>query len=61
MVTDLPVPEPPMTTSELALLDGQIDAVQHHFRAEALLDAAQLDLRGIGHLRHFENRTEVRR
>ena len=44
MVTDLPVPEPPMMTSEFALVDGEIDAVEHDLGPEALLHAAELDL-----------------
>ena len=58
MVTDLPVPEPPMITVEDCLLDREIDAVQHHLGAEALLDAAQFDF---GSRSCVWNRMAVRR
>ena len=32
--TDLPVPEPPITTSDFALADVEVDAVEHPLRAE---------------------------
>ena len=56
MVTDLPVPEPPMITSEDCWLDGQVHAVQHHLGAEALLDADELDFRRA----HLWNSSAVR-
>ena len=56
IVTDLPVPEPPMITSEDCLLDGQIDAVQHHLGAEALLDADAVRSLGCDHAVIVENR-----
>ena len=33
-ITDLPVPEPPMTTSERPLATARFDAVQHVLGAE---------------------------
>ena len=44
IVTDLPVPEPPMTTSDSPGSIVEIDAVEHDLRPEAFLDAAQFDL-----------------
>ena len=35
-ITDFPVPEPPMTTSEWPLGTDEVDAVQHMLRPEAL-------------------------
>ena len=46
--TDLPVPEPPITTTDLALADVEVEAVQHPLGAEALVQAADPDLGGSG-------------
>ena len=43
-ITDLPVPEPPMTTSERPRSTGEIDAVEHRLRPEGLADVAELDM-----------------
>ena len=59
IVTDLPVPEPPMTTSDSPALDREIDAVQHDLGAEAFLHAAQFDLGSVA-MRHHSPRTERR-
>ena len=61
-ITDLPVPEPPMTTSDSPGVDVEVDAVEHDLAAEALLDAAQFDFAVLCRvIRHREKNTEVRR
>ena len=42
--TDLPVPEPPITTTDSPSADVEIDAVQHLLGAEALVQVADADL-----------------
>ena len=44
--TDLPVPEPPMTTSDCPAGEIEVDALQHLLGAEALGQAADRDLGG---------------
>ena len=44
--TDLPVPEPPITTIDSPGRDLEVDALQHLLGSEGLGDAAQRDLRG---------------
>ena len=43
--TDLPVPEPPITTTDSALPTSRSSAVQHALGAEALVQVADADLR----------------
>ena len=43
--TDLPEPEPPITTIEVLGHDVEVDAVQHELLAEALAEVAEADLR----------------
>ena len=61
IVTDLPVPEPPMMTSEFAFVDDEIDAVEHDLGPEALLDPAKFDLGLSGHGSQRLKNTEVSR
>ena len=42
--TDLPVPEPPITTSDSPLGDVEIDAVQHAAWRQSLVQVADADL-----------------
>ena len=61
IITDLPVPDPPITTSEFGRADLEIDAVEHDLVAEALLDAAKLDLGCALQPFQLPNRREVRK
>ena len=58
-ITDLPVPEPPMTTSEWPFGTDSVDAVQHMLRPEAL--AARRRVRCVPRpSRQSANSSEVR-
>ena len=46
--TDLPVPEPPITTTDSAAADVEVDAVQHALGTEALVQVADPDLGRLG-------------
>ena len=42
--TDLPEPEPPITTSDVRGMTSKVDAIQHDLVAETFANAAQADL-----------------
>ena len=58
IITDLPVPDPPMTTSERPLRHREVDAVQHVLRPEGLADIVEHDMGVLVH--RVTPRTEAR-